>query len=474
MMRRKMMMACLLIIALLGTTALAGCSKSSPSNQSPQENTRNNSGEKSEGNGGKQEEIRLRMTVWGAPDELAAYKVAIKRFEEHFSHIKVDLQHIATDYDTKMTTMVAGNDVPDVAMMESGTIAFPLAEQGKLYNMQEFLDKDPDINSDSLVPNLLYSLEPGHVIGIAPGPETFGLFYNEDIFKEAGIEPPPSKSSEAWNWNEFVETAKLLTLDSKGRNANDPNFDPKNIKQYGINFPTWWGGFSNFIYSNGGDFVSPDGLTFALNQPEAVEVFQNIADLINKHHVAPSPVQSKNIPATNVALQTKKVAMAIDGQWASTALAQSNFNYNVGVLPIMKKPMTTVVAGMFSIFKSTKYPQESWELIKYLVDPESSIDMITAGTWMPAYKSWYTESDLLAKWTDNWPSRPSGYRDAIVEVLLNNSHQTPTGYVKNFSKLMDVVTPALDKVWLGQQTAQEAMDAIASKAQEQVKGRRDI
>lgn len=39
---------------------------------------------------------------------------------------------------------------------------------------------------------------------------------------------------------------------------------------------------------------------------------------------------------------------------------------------------------------------------------------------------------------------------------------------------MDIVNPALDKVWLGQQTAQEAMDSIAPKAQEQVQGRRDI
>ncbi len=474
MIRGKHTIAWLLALVLLATVALTGCSKPSSSNQPQSEASQTNSGGTGEGTGGKPESIKLRMTVWGAPDELAAYKVAIKRFEEKFPHIKVDLQHIAADYDTKLTTMVAGNDVPDIAMMESGSIAFPLAEQGKFYNLQEFLDKDATINFDSLVPNLLYSLEPGHVIGIAPGPETFGLFYNEDIFKEAGIAPPPSKASEAWTWQQFVETAKLLTIDSKGRNANDPNFDPKNIKQYGINFPTWWGGFSNFIYSNDGDFVSADGTTFALNQPEAVEVFQNIADLMNVHHVAPSPVQSKNIPATNVALQTKKVAMAIDGQWASTALAQSNFNYNVGVLPIMKKPMTTVVCGMFSMFKSTKYPQESWELIKYLIDPESSIDMITAGTWMPAYKSWYTESDLLSRWTDNLASRPSGYRDAIVEVMLNSSHQTPTGYVKNFSKLMDIVSPALDKVWLGQQSAQEAMNAIATKAQEQVQGRRDI
>ncbi|OUS74324.1 ABC transporter substrate-binding protein [Paenibacillus sp. MY03] len=464
MLRSKKTIASLLALTLLGTTILAGCSR--PSKET---DTGGNSGQD-----GSPAPITLRMTVWGAPDELAAYKVAIKRFEDKFSHITVDLQHIAADYDTKLTTMVAGNDVPDIAMMESGTIAYPLAEEGKFLNLQEFLDNDPQINIDSLVPNLLYSLEPGHVIGIAPGPESFGLFYNEDMFKDAGVEPPPAKASEAWTWDEFVEAAKLMTIDSQGRNANDPAFDPKNIKQFGINFPTWWGGYSNFIYSNGGDFVSADGKTFALNQPEAVEVFQNIADLMNVHHVAPSPVQSKNIPGTNVALQTKKVAMVIDGQWASTSLAQSNFNYNVGVLPVMKEPMTTIVAGMFSMFKSTKYPQESWELIKYLIDPESSIDMITAGTWMPSYKSWYTENDLLARWTENLASRPSGYKDAIVEVLLDSSHQTPTGYVKNFSKIMDVVSPALDKVWLGQQTAQEALDGVAAKAQELVQGRRDI
>jgi multiple sugar transport system substrate-binding protein len=32
----------------------------------------------------------------------------------------------------------------------------------------------------------------------------------------------------------------------------------------------------------------------------------------------------------------------------------------------------------------------------------------------------------------------------------------------------------LDKVWLGQQSAQEAMDSIAAKVQAQIKGRRDI
>jgi len=464
MVRPKKSLLVLFAFALMFITVMSACG-SAGSGNAPSSTT---------GGTGSEEPITLRMTVWGSPEEVAAYKFAIRRFEENNPNIKVELQHIAADYDTKLTTMVAGNDVPDIAMMESGSIAYPLAEQGKFYNLQEFLDNDPLINVDSLVPNIMYSLEPGNVIGIGPGPESFALFYNEDIFKEAGIAPPPSKLSEAWTWDEFVEVAKKLTIDTNGRTADDPEFDPKNIKQYGVSASTWWGVYSNFIYSNGGDFVSEDGKRFALNEPAAVDALQKISDLMNVHHVSPSPVQAKNIPATNVALQTKKVAMVIDGQWASAGLAQSNFNFNVGVMPVLKEPVTTVVSAMFSMFTSTEHPEEAWKLLKAMIDPEASIEMITSGTWMPSHKDWYTEPDLLARWTENLDARPSGYKEAIVDVILTHGHQTPTGYVKNFNKIMDVVNPALDKVWLGQQTAQEAMDSIAAKAQEQVQGRRDI
>ncbi|SDM85241.1 ABC transporter substrate-binding protein [Paenibacillus jilunlii] len=468
MLRQRKSIFTVMALVLMLAAVLSACSKSG----SESSNTSAPSG--SSGNSGAKEKITLRMTVWGSPEEVAPYKKAIQRFEDKFPNIKVELQHIAADYDTKLTTMVAGNDVPDIAMMESGTIAFPLAEQGKFYNLQEFLDRDSDISPDTLVPNIIYSLEPGNVIGIGPGPESFGLFYNEDIFKEAGIAPPPSNVADAWTWDEFVETAKKLTVDTNGKTAADPGFDPKKIKQYGVNASTWWGVYSNFIYSNGGDFISADGKSFGLNQPEAVEAIQKISDLMNVYHVSPSPVQSKNIPATNVALQTKKVAMTIDGQWASAGLAQSKFNFNVGVMPVLKEPVTTVVCAMFSIFKSTEHPQEAWELMKALIDPEASIDMITAGTWMPSLKDWYTDPALLAKWTENLDSRPSGYKEAIVDVILTKGHQTPTGYVKNFNNIMDIVNPALDKVWLGQQSAQEAMDSIAAKVQAQIKGRRDI
>ena len=58
---------------------------------------------------------------------------------------------------------------------------------------------------------------------------TLSLMYNEDLFKDAGIDTPPTKVAEAWSWQEFLEKAQELTLDSSGRNSKDPNFYANNI-----------------------------------------------------------------------------------------------------------------------------------------------------------------------------------------------------------------------------------------------------
>ncbi|MBD2868852.1 sugar ABC transporter substrate-binding protein [Paenibacillus sp. IB182493] len=438
-------------------------------------NNANNEADDAAGGAGGKEPITLRLTMWGNQNEVKAFENAIKRFEASHSNVTVKLESIPTDYDTKLTTMIAGNEEPDVAMMESATLAFPLAEEGKFINLEDYLNSDPSFSADKLVPHISYYAEPGNLIGLSPGPETFALYYNVDMFTDAGIEPPPASAEEAWTWDEFVEVAKRLTIDENGKNASEPGFDPKRIRQFGISGANgWWGSWSNFVYGNGGDFVSEDGTTFALNQPEAVEALQKLADLVNVHHVAPSPVQAKNVPGTNIALQTKKVAMVIDGQWANMDLGVTDVNYDIAVLPVIKEPVTTVVGGMFSIFKSTKHPQESWELVKALLDPEGTLELNHKGVWMPAIRSWYEDPALIDKWTKDSPGRTAGYKTAVIDMLLEHSRQTPTGYVKNFNKIMDIVTPALDKVWLGEQSAQEAMDAIADKAQAQVQGRRDI
>jgi len=419
------------------------------------------------------EPVEIVYTCWGNAAEKKSTEEVLKKFQEKYPWIKVKPIIIPNgQYDRKITTMVAAGEQLDLSQLESASIAYPLAEQGKLMNLKEVAVNDTEMPLSSFVPTGLYYLDKDTIIGVGTGMEVFNIFYNKDLFAEAGVETPPTDPEKAWTWDQFVETAKKLTIDKEGRNALNPAFDEKNIVQYGVNIPKWWGVWGNFIYSNGGDYITEDG-QFGLSKPEATEALQKIADLIHVHHVSPAPTAEKGLPGTDIALQTKKIAMAVDGQWVHLALDSAKTNFGSGVLPKLKELKTQAVTGMLSIFKGSASPEACWQLIKYLNDPAQDLTLYRNGNLMPVAIPWLTEQDKLDQWTKGLTSRPDGYVEGIVGMLLNYSVPTPTGTVKNFSRIIDVVNAALDKVWLGQQSAADAMKEAEAKVKPLIQSRRE-
>lgn len=454
-----------LVLMFIFALTLSACSSSTSGVSGGEDSGADSSGEV----------VNLKFTFWGSPSEAKAQEAAVEQFNELYKgKIHVEPVHIATSYDEKLTTMIAGNEAPDVAFLESATLAYPLAEQGKLLNVLEFVATDGEIDEAAFAANNSFYWEPDKLLGYGAAPEAFQLFYNVEMFEEAGIQPPPADPAKAWDWDTFVETAKKLTIDQNGNNALSPSFDPNKISQYGFNMPLWWAAWGGFVIGNGGDFVTKDG-KIGLTQPEAIEVFQKISDLMNVHHVMPSPVQAKSLPATNVSLQTKKVAMTIDGAWINLDLSNIKVPYAIGALPKMSgESKSLVVTAAVGIFASTKHPQEAWTFYKHILNPESVLDLITGGLWMPTLSSWYSDDALLSKWAEGNPAHPAGFKENIKGVMVNgHGHPTPTAYVKNFNGIMEQIGPALDKVWLGEQSAEEALKQVEEAAQKEVQGRRD-
>lgn len=100
----------------------------------------------------------------------------------------------------------------------------------------------------------------------------------------------------------------------------------------------WWASWGNFVYSNGGDYITSDN-KFGLAQPSAYEAIQKVADLANVDHVAPTPVAEKGLPGIDVALSSGQYAMGIDGQWSCLNLGNSNVDFGTAALPIMKNQL---------------------------------------------------------------------------------------------------------------------------------------
>jgi multiple sugar transport system substrate-binding protein len=415
--------------------------------------------------------VTLKFTYWGSPVEKRAIEDALAAFEKSNPGIKVDAQHIPSDdYLPKITSMVAGNVPPDVVYL-SDTVATVWGTEGKLVNVLELLKTDTELSKEDFLDDIWYKWAPDAAVGTNTALETFAIFYNKDMFTAVGAELPPARPEDAWTWERFVQVAKQLTLDNTGKHPDDPGFNPENIVQYGVQWGTDINAFMALVYSNGGRFLKEDGSAIALTQPVAYEAIQRIADLINVHHVAPSPVAAKNIPEISTALMTKRVAMVMTGQWVLLDLgANTSLNFDIGVLPKLKEYKTILLGAPTAIFSSTPHKEESWKLFKWLANPESSLPLIQGGLWMPLLKKWYTDETLIARWAQGNRAHPASYRTAVMDAAMKYGMSVPVYNVRNYQQISDIISPALDPVWLGEKTAERALREVEAQANSQVNG----
>ncbi len=413
--------------------------------------------------------IKLRFAYWGSGAEKEGIEKAVASFMEANPTIDVELLHIPDDFSTKLNAMIAANEAPDVCY--SGPWKIQLGKDGLIYNYYEIAPMDPSISADDVADYCWWNWSPTESAGPFQASVTPSLMYNADMFTEQGLELPPTRAEDAWTWDEFVEIAQKLTIDRKGNNALSPDFDPENIRQYGIQIGLGWNGWYPFVLSNGGSYLSEDGAAFALNAPEATQALQKVADLINVYHVHPSPTQAATLPSNSVALQTRRVAMTLNGSWTHADLAQTeDLNWGVGVLPILKEYKSFFHGGSLIIFKSTKNLEAALKLHNWIINPENVLEL-HQGLWIPQLKSWLTEEDKLAQWaSEDLPGRPTGFVDAVVRSTYEHAEPAPENNVNNFAEIDALVGPALDNVWNGEMTAQEAMDSIADKVAPLVDG----
>lgn len=419
----------------------------------------------------RQDKAELVFTYWGSPQEQEAVKQMTEGFNEQHPGIEVRPQHIGDGYAEKLTTMLAGNTPPDVGYMGSD-MAFQWALDGQTLDLKPWVDADPE--TPTLLPDTIYTYEGGKILSTSLAISNTLLYYNKKIFADAGVEAPPTDAANAWTWDQFVEVCKQLTMDSNGRNAADPEFDPERISTYGMTM-SWQSAYAYMplVWSNGGDYALEGATVFGLNKSEAVEVFQKMQDLVYVHHVAPSPSQSEALPASDVLMRTGKLAIDINGMWKCLDYSQSEeLEWGMGVLPIFKEPKTTRFGIPMIISAACAHPDEAYEFYRWRYSPDR-INLYERGLWMPIQSAYYTEEDKINQWLD--PAKgvfPPEARQVLVDYTLNYAtEQMPDYYVKNRQQIStEAVNPALSALMANEGTAQELLDQAAVKAQPLMQG----
>lgn len=393
-----------LICAVLTLSLIAGCSSgSSGTSPAPAESK----------DPGGAEKITLTFMGWEAsPLETESVTKGIASFEAAYPNIKVNYTPTPGEYAAKLLTMMAGEAAPDVFFMGSGDYN-SFITRGVLLDLTDRFYED--LSDDDFIQSSLSIMKQNNKIyGVSSCTVSPVLYYNKDIFDAASEPYPPSRTEEAWTFDEFREAAKRLTKKNGDK-----------VEIYGV-----YGLESNdcdiflsSLASRGASLLSPDMKKVACNTPEVADMLRQIRDVRMVDGSSPTSSTLENIGMSSAQmLQTGKVAMLVAGSWSLQELAQMNFSVGSGPLPKFEVPVTTGQAHVHSAWAKTKYPDEAWEFIKFLSSEEYQIDLVKAGLWMPNRNSLYTEEGMK-RWYDpevhgdTFLEYADYYRDAVASEL---------------------------------------------------------
>ena len=215
--------------------------------------------------------MTITWAMWGSPAEVETHQAVADAFME--SHPDINIEIMAepwNDYFTKIQTLWASGDsaaIPDVLFL------WPTpryAADGVLENLDSYIEA-AGYDLDDYWPALLESaMYDGSVYGF---PRDIGLevlYYNKDIFDEAGVAYP----DDTWTWDDFLAAAEALTVvEASGR-----------VERYALGMEG--GKWQLWVGQNGGsildDMRNPSKCT--LDEPAAIEGLQFFADMMNNNY----------------------------------------------------------------------------------------------------------------------------------------------------------------------------------------------
>lgn len=411
------------------------------------------------------EDVVLSYVYWGSPAEDAAIKDALAGFEEANPGITVKPMYLPGDldgstYNAKMKTLAASNSLPDVGYFRPEEFG-NYAEKDFFLKLDDLIERDG--MKESYIPQTWLKIK-GNTYGAYTAAECQVMWYNKKVLKDAGIPLPPTDYENGWTWDEFVDYLKVLTIDSEGRHPGDAGFNERDIVRYGVSYDLWSAMYYPTVWSNGGGVIDEDGKTVLIDKQESIDAFQKLSDLMNVHHVMPRMMGGTNIsPAIMIA--NEQLGFWVTGQWTLLEMgAMENLDLGVAALPVMKEPAQIYLSGVNVVFNSSENPEEAWALQKWMMDPSKTLDLYTSGLWMPTKKSFYTSPEDLALWLDN-DVHPDGYKEAIVDSMAISVNEPIK--IRNINQIWgDYLNAAVESIWIGDKTAEEALKEAALKIRE--------
>ena len=396
-MRVRKTIVAALVLAMTAATALTGCG-----------------GGGSESNTTADGKAKIRFASWDTAEDVDRQQKLVDQFNAEHDDIEVTLEAYGSEFDTKISAGMGSGDAPDVMYMWD----YP-SYSGGLEPLDSYIEQEGEEYKSNFYDTLwAYNSLDGTTYGIPVGFTTHCLFYNKDLFAQAGVAEPTAD----WTWDDLQAAAKQISEKVDG------------VKGFSFQMKPDPYDFEMYFWSNGGAYVDQDGnLDGVLNSEasvEAVKLFQNM----EKDGYAVATEQSGTDE-----FRAGQTAMYVYGSWAIDSLNSDGLNYGVVPIPAFAgqgASKSILSSSGVAISKDSKNKEAAWEFVKFWTSEEMNRERI--GLELPVLYS-VVESEGIMEQPEYAP---------FYTMLEQSDGTTPASFlIDNWSELRDSLSLAFERVY---------------------------
>ncbi|MCX5533512.1 extracellular solute-binding protein [Streptomyces sp. NBC_00006] len=307
---------------------------------------------------------------WSAPGEVKAINESIARFEKLHPNIKVQATGNVTDATTNQALRAGGDEAPDVVSSFTTNNVGQYCDSGMWVDLDPFMKKTGMDKTKVFPKSLLdYTSYRGNQCALPLLADAFGMYYNKDAFKEAGIERPPRTMSE------FIADSKKLTA-REGSSYKRVGFMP--------NFRLYQNSPDRMFGQWGPKYFDAKGNSRLAEEPDTYDYFKTTKKLMDAQGGYGALEKFRTSFGDEMSNQNAflsgKLAMHMDGEWRGLMLkdAKAKFDWGVAPLPVPDDQAETYGRGYLTgtvtgIAHSSKHQNAAWELVKFLTSDTDQV-----------------------------------------------------------------------------------------------------
>lgn len=385
------------------------------------------------------------ITLYGWDQEpiSSTRRRAMDGFRAQHSQVTVEQETTSaggTIYFDKLQTLITSGTAPDMFIIQDSWQPF-------------FLKNKLAVNLDPLVKRDKYDLadfpkgaiesyrHQGGLYGLPDNITSHGFFVNLDLFKQAGVQPPPTKDdTKGWTFDVLLQRLQQLTNRLK---ADPPIF--------GITPNYTLAGWLAWVRSNGGELLAKDGSSLALDSGAAIDALQLLGDLRHKYQVAPTAPQLQGTNPNELFERGRVAVHEICVCQVARFRQNAQFEWDAAFRPAGKAGLTDHLFAYPQLLSAgSKNPDAAWTALKWFEDEGMKV-LVEAG----ALQGTKMNAHQRALFVD--PKKKPANASVWVTSVEKFGRTPPA--TTNWNEVDAAITKELTPLFDGQRTARDAMQA---------------